>query len=58
VSQCLEEVYRVLIPGRKMVFVDDRPIEHLIEDSGFNVLELHKERVHRSLTRHIFVCKK
>jgi len=58
VGRCLEEVYRVLISGRKMVFVDDRPIEHLIEDSGFDVLELHKERVHRSLTRHIFVCKK
>ncbi len=51
----LEELYRVLIPGSYMVFVDDRSIGDVIKESGFDVVEVHEERVHRSLTRHIYV---
>lgn len=53
----LAELRRVLIPGRRMIYVDDRPVGDFVEDAGFEVLELHTERVHRSLTRHIFVCR-
>ena len=40
-----------------MIYVDDRPVGGSIEDAGFEVLEVHEERVHRSLTRRIFVCR-
>jgi len=53
----LSELRRVLVPGRRMVFVDDRPVGGAIEEAGFEILEAHQERVHRSLTRHIFVCR-
>lgn len=53
----LAELRRVLIPKRKMAFVDDRPVDESIEEAGFEVLEVHKERVHRSLTREIYVCR-
>jgi len=51
----LEELYRVLIPGRYMVFVDDRSIGYAIKKSGFKVIEVHEERIHRSLTRHVYI---
>jgi tRNA (guanine10-N2)-dimethyltransferase len=53
----LAELRRVLVPGRRMIYVDDRPVGGSIEDAGFEILEAHAERVHRSLTRHIFVCR-
>ena len=53
----LAELRRVLIPGGRMVFVDDRPVGVAIEEAGFVVLEVHRERVHRSLTRQIYVCR-
>ncbi|KUK44373.1 MAG: RNA methylase family UPF0020 protein [Methanothrix harundinacea] len=53
----LAELRRVLIPKRRMIYVDDRPVGGSIEDSGFEVVEVHKERVHRGLTRQIFVCR-
>ena len=53
----LAELRRVLVPGRRMVFVEDRPVGGAIEEAGFEILEAHQERVHRSLTRHIFVCR-
>jgi tRNA (guanine10-N2)-dimethyltransferase len=54
----LSELRRVLVPGRRMIYVDDRPVGGSIEDAGFEVLEVHEERVHRSLTRRIFVCRR
>lgn len=53
----LAELRRVLVPKRRMIYVDDRPVGGFIEDAGFEILESHAERVHRSLTRHIFVCR-
>jgi tRNA (guanine10-N2)-dimethyltransferase len=53
----LSELRRVLVPSRRMIYVDDRPVGGSIEDAGFEILEIHEERVHRSLTRHIFVCR-
>lgn len=53
----LSELRRVLVPKRRMIYVDDRPVGEFVEDAGFDILEVHAERVHRSLTRQIFVCK-
>ncbi len=53
----LAELRRVLVPKRRMIYVDDRPVGEFVEDAGFEVIEIHTERVHRSLTRHIFVCR-
>jgi tRNA (guanine10-N2)-dimethyltransferase len=57
-SRCLSELYRVLKPGRRMIIVADRPIGDIIMKTSFQIIEIHADRVHRSLTRHIFVCTK
>jgi len=54
----LAELYRVLKQGRRVIVVADRPIEDHITRANFVVIEIHTDRVHRSLTRHIFVCMK
>ncbi len=58
VRQSLDELRRVLKPGRGMIMVADRPIDKLLKDAGFDILQTHRDRVHRSLTRHIFLSKK
>jgi tRNA (guanine10-N2)-dimethyltransferase len=54
--QSLAELSRVVQPGRRMVIVADRSIGDLLKHAGFSVVETHTDRVHRSLTRYIFVC--
>jgi tRNA (guanine10-N2)-dimethyltransferase len=54
----LEELYRVLKPGKRMVLVADSPVESQLAAAGFEILQEHTDRVHRSLTRHIFVAKR
>ena len=54
----LAELHRVLKPGRRTVVVADRLIEDHITRANFTVSEIHTDRVHRSLTRYIFVCTK
>jgi tRNA (guanine10-N2)-dimethyltransferase len=56
--QSLSELYRVLKPGRRMVVVADRPIGDIIMKASFQIIEIHAHRVHRSLTRQIFICMK
>ena len=55
-KESLEELYRVIRPGRRMAIVADRSIEDMIEEVGFVLLQKHTDRVHRSLTRQIFIC--
>jgi len=56
--ESLPEIFRVIKPGRRMVIVADRPLEGDVSKAGFDLLERHQERVHRSLTRYILVCRK
>jgi tRNA (guanine10-N2)-dimethyltransferase len=54
----LAELKRILKPGRRMVIVADRQIGYHFDNSGFDILQVHSDRVHRSLTRHIFLCSR
>jgi tRNA (guanine10-N2)-dimethyltransferase len=54
----LAEMYRVLKPGRRVVVVSKEPIEKLLTDVGFKIVETHRHRVHKSLTRQIAVARK
>ncbi|HOU71110.1 MAG TPA: THUMP domain-containing protein [Methanothrix sp.] len=55
-KESLGELFRVIRPGRRMAIVADRSIEEMIEEVGFVLLQKHTDRVHRSLTRQIFIC--
>ncbi len=54
----LREMYRVLKPGRYAVIVYREPIEKLLKEAGFNVIEAHRQYIHRSLTRHMALVRK
>jgi tRNA (guanine10-N2)-dimethyltransferase len=56
--ESLGELFRVIRPGRRMAIVADRSIEEMIEEVGFVLLQKHTDRVHRSLTRQIFICSR
>ena len=57
-KESLKELFRVIRPGRRMAIVADRSIEEMIEEVGFVLLQKHTDRVHRSLTRQIFICRR
>ncbi|HNX39982.1 MAG TPA: THUMP domain-containing protein [Methanothrix sp.] len=57
-QESLSELHRVLKPGCRMAIVADRPIESLLYAAGFDILQSHTDRVHRSLVRHIFLCRR
>ncbi len=54
----LKEIFRVLKKGKRAVFVSEREIEDIAKEAGFNVVESHLQRVHKSLTRRISVLEK
>ncbi|HEY9245264.1 MAG TPA: RNA methyltransferase, partial [Candidatus Methanoperedens sp.] len=54
----LKEIYRVLRTGKRAVFISERNIEEIAEETGFRVIETHLHRVHKSLTRRISVLEK
>ncbi len=53
----LGEIHRVLKPGRRAVVVTHRDIDG-IAGSSFTVVQVHRQRVHKSLTRRITVLRK
>ncbi len=57
-KESLNELFRVIKPGRRMVIVADSSLDALLLNAGFSIVQRHTDRVHRSLTRHIFVCQK
>jgi tRNA (guanine10-N2)-dimethyltransferase len=54
----LKEMYRVLKPGRYAVVVYREPMEKLLREAGFKVIETHEQYIHRSLTRHMALVQK
>ncbi|MDD1669552.1 MAG: methyltransferase domain-containing protein [Methanomicrobiales archaeon] len=56
-SGALGEIHRILRPGRRAVVVTHRDITG-IAGSFFSVLQVHRQRVHKSLTRRIAVLRK
>ena len=57
IAESLVELRRVLKPGRGMVIMADRNIAALLNEARFEIIEVHQDRVHRSLTRFIYVCR-
>jgi tRNA (guanine10-N2)-dimethyltransferase len=57
-KESLSELFRIIKPNRRMVIVADSSIEALLANAGFEVLQKHTDRVHRSLTRQIFLCRR
>jgi len=56
-EESLAELHSAVKSGRRMIILADRPIDGLLMDAGYEIVERHTDRVHRSLTRHIFVCR-
>jgi tRNA (guanine10-N2)-dimethyltransferase len=57
-QESLSELFRTIKPGRRMVIVADSSIEALLANAGFEIIQKHTDRVHRSLTRQIFLCRR
>ena len=58
-EEAMGEIYRVLKRGRKAVIVFNSPtLYSLFPVFGFNIVERHEYRVHRSLIRYIAVLEK
>lgn len=57
-NRSLLEMHRVLKENKIAVVVSDRSIKSLAENAKFEVLEVIHQRVHKSLTRYIWVLKK
>ncbi len=58
ITGSLEEIHRVLKQKRRAIFIFNRSIDDIIESIRFKILELHIQKVHRSLTRYIYVLEK
>jgi len=59
-EQALPGLVRALRPGRHMCITSPSEIalEDFAEDAGFKLVEKHSQRVHKSLTRNIYVFRK
>ena len=58
IDESLKEIYRVLKKGKRAIFICQRPVDDAIAHTGFKISEIHLQRVHKSLTRHIYVLEK
>ncbi|MCX6672765.1 MAG: THUMP domain-containing protein [Methanothrix sp.] len=57
-EESLSELFRVIKRGRRMVIVADSSLDALLANSGFEIIQKHTDRVHGSLTRQIFLCRR
>ena len=57
-QESLSELFRVIKRGRRMVIVADGSLEVLLANAGFEIVQKHTDRVHGSLTRQIFLCRR
>lgn len=58
-QDALDEIHRVLKPGRKAVIVSNSPsFLYLYRKHGFQLLEKYTYRVHKSLSRYITILEK
>jgi tRNA (guanine10-N2)-dimethyltransferase len=57
-QESLSELFRAIKPGRRMVIVADSSLDALLANAGFEIIQKHTDRVHRSLTRQIFLCRR
>ncbi|MCL2549449.1 MAG: TRM11 family methyltransferase [Methanimicrococcus sp.] len=57
-AQSFKEMYRILKPGKKAVVVSEIEVGDFASDAGFEIENVYKQRVHRSLTRTISVLIK
>ncbi|RZB29431.1 MAG: tRNA (guanine10-N2)-dimethyltransferase [Candidatus Argoarchaeum ethanivorans] len=58
IEDSIKEIWRVLKKGRKAGIVYKEKIDEVITGAGFSIVEYHQERVHKSLTRHLYIIKK
>lgn len=56
-EESLAELHRTIKPGRRMIILADKPINALLANANFEIIQSHTDRVHGSLTRYIFICK-
>jgi tRNA (guanine10-N2)-dimethyltransferase len=56
--QSLSELHKTIKPGRRMIILADKPIDALLANASFEIIQSHTDRVHGSLTRHIFICRR
>ncbi|WNY23755.1 hypothetical protein MmiHf6_10700 [Methanimicrococcus hongohii] len=57
-DESFKEMFRVLKPGKKAVVVSEIEVEGFAGGAGFEIENIYKQRVHKSLTRTITVLKK
>ncbi len=57
-QESLCELFRVIKPKKRMVIVADSALEELLANADFDIIQKHTDRVHRSLTRQIFLCQR
>lgn len=57
-QESLGELFRAIKPGHRMAIVADSSLDDLIAKAGFHIIQKHTDRVHRSLTRQIFLCRR
>ncbi len=53
-----KEMFRVLKPGKNAVVVSEIGVESFAKNAGFEIKNIYKQRVHKSLTRTITVLSK
>jgi tRNA (guanine10-N2)-dimethyltransferase len=54
----LSEIFRVLKSGRFAALISDRDVKNLIKEAGFEIINEYKMRIHRSMTRRIYIMQK